>query len=113
MEINQKLIFKETIEELIKLSEKYRDLVWYARKPSISDVDEEYKNLPEEMREVVKKCIQDVQTRFPEEIKDLNSDRSNWEHGFNSGCLSSFRFILTAIHEGLDIANEEFPKLDT
>lgn len=113
MQINQKLIFKETIEELIKLSEKYRDLVWYARKPSISDVDEEYNHLPEEMREIVKNCILDVQKRFPEEIKDLSSDSSNWEHGFNSGCLSSFRFILTAIHEGLDIANEEFPKLDT
>ena len=69
-------------------------------------------NVPEELREQLTKAF-------------INTD---WEHGFNSGCLAAFRFALTALDRelywndefeewlptgGIEDAVSEFPELDT
>ena len=104
---------KDVYPELINLLDKYEELVWYARKPRIDRVDQDYSNLPEEMRDLVKQCIRSTEEKYPEEINSLKTDSSNWEHGFNSGCLASLRLIIYAISHGIDDAMEDFPNLDT
>lgn len=37
----------------------------------------------------------------------------DWQHGFNSGCLAAFRYITLLIEEGKELAEEEFPDLDS
>ena len=34
-------------------------------------------------------------------------------HGFNSGALAAFRYVLDIIETGVEHAEEEFPNLDT
>ena len=103
----------DTQFQLETMCDKYEELVWYARKPSIDRVDETYNNLPQEVRDIVKQCIRETEKKYPQEVYELNTCRSNWEHGFNSGCLASFRLILDALDGGIENAMENFPSLDT
>ena len=71
--------------------------------------------------EPVKKKIEDI---FPQETKKFKNS-PDFNHGFNSGCLASFRFILNLIVEDPTGDNKydylknkldelkEFPKLST
>ena len=103
----------ESYSEIENLCSKYEELVWYARKPRIEDVDEHYSHITEDMRDIVKQCIRQTEEKYPKEINELHSCSSNWEHGFNSGCLASFRLILNAFDDGIEDALEDFPNLDT
>mgnify|MGYP001171680185 CR=1 FL=1 len=117
------------IEAVKELEEKYFQLVWAARKPPLdadAEVWEEYWSnkdqpsyvkadpIPIEIRaEVIKKLRKAVE-KYPEEYYDLkNPERDNYPHGFNSGCLAAFRWILSAQEDGVRSANDEFPFLDT
>ena len=100
-------------DEVLNLVDKYELLVWYARKPHIDLVDQTYTHLPQDMRDIVKQCIRETEKKYPQEIEELKTCRSNWEHGFNSGCLASFRFMISASRKGVDSAKELFPELDT
>lgn len=105
---------------------KYQDLVWYARsKPQ----DDPYWNkVLWKVQETAFKEQNRIMAMYSREVDALkNPFKSDWEHGFNSGCLAAFRFVLTALDEetwtdedgdelpcgGLCAAEEFFPSLDT
>ena len=130
--------WEETWDVINDFSQKYEDLVWYARKPHYQDVDTHYADTPKDIREGCKRAIARVEEQYPNEINALMRDETNWTHGFNSGCLAAFRFlrsIFTSIRRrrfkasglegrprtleelnreaGLEKALEVFPDLDT
>ena len=116
-------------KELTGLEEKYFQLVWAARKPPIdasTEVWEEYwsnkdqpsyvkvEPTPIEIRAEAIKELRRIVDEYPEEYNDLkNGENGQYEHGFNSGCLAAFRWIISAQEDGVEFANEEFPFLDT
>jgi hypothetical protein len=136
--IAYKTCLPDEIDEAIgKKVSKYFDLVWYARKPPVDDIDNPYwENTPLELRQ---KCYNEcakVEELYPEEVAELKSpDNGDWKHGFNSGCLAAFRYVLDACdrsdwtplieqdpfydpenptkHDPLQHAEENFPYLDT
>jgi len=94
---------KRLLEICFEESEKYTDLVWFAR------VKEE--NL--QIEAVVKSYLR-VMANYPFEV-DLLQEESlgDFHHGFNSGCLAAFRYMITCMSEGEVEAIEMFPELDT
>ena len=109
-------------KELTGLEEKYFQLVWAARNPPIdadTEVWEEHWNkngttTPVEIRAEAIKQLRRIVEEYPVEydaLKDPCGD--NYWHGFNSGCLAAFRWIISAQEDGVEFANEEFPFLDT
>ena len=113
--------------ELRTQEEKYFNLVWYARSQNRENF-EYWDTVPHDIRRGAFNAQLDVETRYPEEVESLYFDDSNWQHGFNSGALAVFRFLLTALDDsmiedecegglipagGLKQALEEFPFLDT
>ena len=107
-------------------ADKYRHLVWYARSGCRLDQH------PPDIRAKVLKARERVQRLYPKEtnVHELLKKGHNmtWDHGFNSGCLAAFRYVLTALNEGTEIdefgeecpthgglvvAEVEFPDLDT
>lgn len=79
-------------------ADKYESLVWYARKT------EELLARPE-----VAAAAKKVAEAYPEEVTKID----DFHHGFNSGALAAFRFVLFAHWGGIDEALETFPMLDT
>jgi hypothetical protein len=45
----------------------------------------------------------------------LEGEHSDWQHGFHSGCCAAFSYVLTCLDKdmGLEVAEEEFPMLDS
>lgn len=81
---------------LAKLRAKYEDLVWYARKQTRGHAS--YAAMPPAQREAVFKNMDRVEVLYPAEVNKLrSSEQGAWEHGFNSGCLASFRLALELI----------------
>ena len=121
----------EVYAALQKMEDKYQTLVWYARKPAYADVDEKFKDRPEDVRTGCKQAIIRAQEQFPSECRQLHMENSDWVHGFNSGCLAAFRFALHSLFLDLNVppddweegfygwmggpdeAQELFPSLDT
>ena len=129
MKVNSKTsIHEKCIDALHEFQEKYHDLVWYARSNPITDT-EYWNKVPQEIREGAFSAQSRIEDDFPHEVYELNhSSDSDWKHGFNSGCLSTIRFVLTsmsdAMHEdpetkemfcisGVETALYTFPELDT
>ena len=106
--------------------EKYERLVWYARSEPLEGKDQ----APyEEVRLNQKAGLAKL---YPKEIKALHlEDTGNWAHGFNSGCLASYRFTTRVLLDddsgpdidpdigldmndyGLEHARDQWPELDT
>lgn len=127
--------WEETWDVINDFSQKYEDLVWYARKPHYQDVDTHYADTPKDIREGCKRAIARVEEQYPNEINALMRDETNWTHGFNSGCLAAFRFCERALNPSMELddyfleelldedvfetdtpleeAEEMFPELDT
>tara|TARA_B110000285_G_C15126665_1_gene620662 strand:+ start:54 stop:344 length:291 start_codon:yes stop_codon:yes gene_type:complete len=93
---------KELIEEVIKLQDKYCNLVWYARSSPQND-----------HIEGVLENRKRIEESYPKEINQLIHSETNWEHGFNSGMLAGMRYILELSEGDFETAKEEFPFLDT
>ena len=116
--LDQKYINK-LLNRWEELEQKYFKLVWFARKPLFEDDPNFYHGKTKEKKEIIRKCmdgIKDVMQKYPEEVKDLGSpEEGDWCHGFNSGCLASFRHVLTSLldEDGLEQADDDFPFLDT
>ena len=83
---------------------------------------------PEEIIDRAVLHMRKIEDKYPKESRELSSDGSNFAHGFNSGCLAAFRYVITALDHkkvyceemeefvprgGIDMANEMFPWLDT
>jgi hypothetical protein len=93
---------KELIKAIQEKENKYFDLVWYARSGPEND-----------KIKGVKENKQRIETLYPNEVNGLQSERGDWEHGFNSGMLAAFRYILTLSEMDKETADEEFPNLDS
>jgi hypothetical protein len=93
---------KEIFDVVSEMEQKYFELVWYARS---------YKN---RNLDVVLEHRARIEKLHPNEIAKLNDlDSSDWQHGFNSGMLAGMRYVHSLAYEGKDIAEEDFPFLDT
>ena len=133
----------DLIKSIQNKEKKYYQLVWYARKQS--PLDEAYwSTVSPDVRDNVLTQMKSIEEKFPDEIacikgqippkyeeawkqspEDLRAkmedyySNSDWEHGFNSGCLAAFRYLTAALGSdgqeliGIDIAEEQFPNLDT
>ena len=143
----------ERIEEvesvLAHYAQKYDDLVWYARKQP-QEITEYWGKHTPEIRNSAFNAMDKIEQKYPDEVAKLNGElpkkmktnlpeemreavyqmlfSTDWEHGFNSGCLAAFRFALTALDRelywndefeewlptgGIEDAVSEFPELDT
>jgi hypothetical protein len=87
--------------ELDAWEKKYFDLVWYAR------------TTPDEP--ISQAGRQRVEAAWSADLEELRSDDTNWQHGFNSGCLAAFRLVhgLLGSKDDAEFAREQFPFLDT
>ncbi len=93
---------KEIFELVSEKENKYFELVWYSRAD------------PKSKNKVVKEHIARIQKKYPYETDQLaDEDISDWQHGFHSGLLAGLRYVLTLNHTGRELADEEFPDLDT
>ena len=94
---------EQILEEVIKLQDKYCDLVWYARSSPNND-----------HIKGVKENKERIEKSYPTEVDNFLNGRSpDWEHGFNSGMLAGMRYILDLVEDGKEEADEYFPSLDT
>jgi len=102
--ITKSMKTKELEEIIAKKYDKYNNLLWYARsKPehiNIKGVNENKERIERE---------------FAEEVAELEGENSDWQHGFHSGCCAAFSYVLTCLDRrmGLEVAEEEFPMLDS
>jgi hypothetical protein len=88
-------------DEIRQMENMFCDLVWYARS-----------NPSEMVGAAGRKRVEEL---YPKQIAALTADGSNWEHGFNSGCLAAFRLVLGLAGSEADAqdARDMFPFLDT
>jgi hypothetical protein len=93
---------KDLLENILKKEDKYARLLWYARsRPE----DEKIKG--------VKKHKEEIEVLYPEETEALSGEHGNWQHGFHSGMVAALRYVLTLDDYGQELADEEFPMLDS
>jgi hypothetical protein len=89
--------------EISRMEHKYFQLVWLARKTAADQEDPYLANI-----------IDEVLEGYPEECESLADPfTGDWQHGFHSGMLAALRFVMTAREEGLPVAQDFFPDLDT
>jgi hypothetical protein len=93
---------KELIENVVEKLKKYDDLIWYAR------TSPENYNI-----KGVKENMDRIENLYPNEVTELSSENSDWQHGFNSGMVAALRYVLIMDDLGLEQANDEFPNLDS
>jgi spermidine/putrescine-binding protein len=89
-----KLNKKESYKFLNDMTEKYVDLVWYARCNNPSDE------------------LEKIEKLYPEEINNLKNCNDNWYHGYHSGILAALRLIENG-NGVTDVSISEFPNLDS
>lgn len=94
---------KTALDAVVKMEKKYFDLVSYARKSP-----EDIASLPQLAR-----FIKEAEFLYEEETNALHGEHSDWQHGFHSGALAAFRYVMTISEMGIEQANEDFPELDT
>ena len=93
---------KQLLENIIEKHDKYSNLLWYARSRPENETIKGVKENKERIEEL-----------YPFEVKELQSDNSDWQHGFHSGVVAALSYILTMDDLGLEQADEEFPMLDS
>ena len=93
---------KQLLETIVQKQDKYVDLLWYAR------------SNPKDINiEGVKENKERIEKLYPTEVKELQSENGDWQHGFHSGMVAALRYILTMDDMGKEAADEEFPMLDS
>jgi hypothetical protein len=94
---------KELEVRLAEACEFYCDLVWYARRDKTDPDTPGHESMKQ------------IQREHRAQVSDLQGENYDWHHGFNSGCLATVRlalgFLMTS--EDADLAEQEFPDLDT
>ena len=112
-----------TSADIAELTKKYCDLVWYARKEPNPNA-KYWDGVPEYIKQGAFNSMSKVEEQYPDEVDELKSDHGDWTHGFNSGCLAAFRYVLTSMYPhyseehhdwfgGKEDADLDFPELDT
>jgi len=72
--------------------EKYRKLVWFARKPHPNVDPDFYNAMADDVREKVLKAQAEVIDLYPDEVESLEGPNGDWQHGFNTGARDAFIF---------------------
>ena len=117
----------DIFEKVVAKQDKYSDLVWSARRPAIDAPVEDWTyyaygtKTPTKVKEIsedsqillARKAVQKIVEKYPEDYANLLGDDGRFHHGFNSGALAAFRYVLDIIETGVEHAEEEFPNLDT
>jgi hypothetical protein len=98
-----KMTKNEMILEAQKLESKYSDLLWFARSSPNHD------SVPG----VIEKRNQVLELYANEVWELIDEEAGPWHHGFNSGMLAGLRYILDLAQEGKEVAEENFPFLDS
>ena len=94
------------------LEQKYFKLVWYARKPPVSNT-EFWDALPADIKEGAQKVLKEVEEKYPTECTNLRCPiHGDWEHGFNSGMLAAMRLLRRNVKISQKCMSE-FPNCDT
>jgi hypothetical protein len=93
---------KQLVENILQKQDKYVDLLWYARSKPLNESIEGVKENKERIEEL-----------YPNEVKELQSENGDWQHGFHSGMVAALNYILIMDESGLEQADEEFPMLDS
>ena len=60
-----------------------------------------------------RKAVQTIVEKYPADYANLLGEDGRFYHGFNSGALAAFRYVLDIIETGVEHAEGEFPNLDT
>lgn len=95
-------IDERAMKAIQKMEHKYYQLVAYARKR------------PEDRKyPLVERLIKEVEFLYEDELNELRGENSDWQHGFHSGALAAFRYVLGITDFGIEHADREFPFLDT
>ena len=94
---------EELLNEVLIMSKKYESLVKYAR------VNPEHILEHKRLKDFMIKTEND----FTDEVIKLSGEEGDWYHGFNSGALSAFRYIMTMNYVDKHTADEWFPELHT
>ena len=91
----------DIVDEIASWEQKYFYLVWYARSKPDEPASQSGR--------------QRVEAAWPADLEELRADDTNWQHGFNSGCLAAFRLVqgLLGSEADAEFARDEFPFLDT
>jgi hypothetical protein len=103
---------KQAIDALSQKESKYFDLVWFARKPDLSD-DEYWGDTPNDIFLKAQEGIARVKNEHTAEVNALTGENGEWQHGFNSGMLAGMRYALELLQGDPELAEQEFPFLDT
>ena len=92
----------DVIDKLVAMEQKYFDLVWLAR------------SRPEDGERAAAKR-DEVRRRYPDEVRELSGDHSDWQHGFHSGCLAALRLSIGLLGSKLEseMSERDFPMLDS
>ena len=116
---------EDILSNVLLKQEKFENLVWAARKPCIDAPVEEweyfantdgtgtYRKSDPKITLACRTELQKIVDKFPEDYSLLKGQDGQFHHGFNSGALAAFRYVLDIIETGVEHAEEEFPNLDT
>ena len=116
----------DVFEKSLAKQDKYFDLVWSARRPAIDAPVDDWTfyaygtKTPKKRRESTsnsilqaRKAVQKIVEKYPADYANLLGEDGRFYHGFNSGALAAFRYVLGIIETGVEHAEGEFPNLDT
>ena len=117
----------DVFEKSLAKQDKYFDLVWSARRPAIDAPVEDWTfyaygtKTPTKVKEIsedsqillARKAVQKIVEKYPEDYANLLGEDGRFHHGFNSGALAAFRYVLDIIETGVEFAEDEFPNLST
>ena len=115
------------LDRLHALTDKYLDLVWYARSHPADHPF--WDRVPADIKQGALNSQSKVREHYPDEVDKLRCPGcGDWEHGFNSGVLAATRLLLAYLHdpgipadpeegwtwdEQIEAAEQEFPELYT
>ena len=99
---------QQWIEALRERREKYESLDWYALQRPADDV-EFWKNIPDSRKTEKFNAMARIEEHYPDDVDRLKCyECGDFTHGFNIGVLSAAHWVLTAIEEGIEAADEEY-----
>ena len=116
---------EDILSNVLLKQEQFEDLVWAARRPCIDAPVEEweyfantdgtrtYRKSDPKLTLSCRTALQKIVDKYPEDYSLLKGKDGQFHHGFNSGALAAFRYVLDIIETGVEFAEDEFPNLST
>ena len=116
---------EDILSNVLLKQEQFEDLVWAARRPCIDAPVEEweyfantdgtgtYRKSDPKLTLSCRTALQKIVDKYPEDYALLKGQDGQFHHGFNSGALAAFRYVIDIIETGVEFAEDEFPNLST